>query len=504
LGSDWTSDCQLGRKAGRQDASRLTDCGDGRKQHVPVAAPLQRITKVYSNEPETFLTRVAAMPLRGQQTQDTEAFSRTGSARKHAARSWFSDAGFGLGIAWGINSVLEVESGWGIYKDVGGKNGAWPIEKYLAQADVFNPTSYDPKLWMAAAAKAGFRYALFPTRSHDGYALWPSDYGHFSTKEHMGGRDLIRPYVEACRRCGLRVGFYYSPCNWLFNPPGWPYLGYPLRKSDFTYRRPERTLGTPRYVDATREELQGHFETLYAYVKGQVGELLTRYGKIDLLWWDGYDWPIGVDIHAAATDAWVRELQPELVTNDRYRLWAESPTLGDFSTEFENRSPDKSPGGAWEQCEAICGSWAYAGPSVACRSTAYIIERLARNRAWGGNYMADFGVRADGVLPPNFYRICDELAGWMKHSGESLNGTVPLKPIEQSDQPTTVSGDTWYVHLLGYQRKVTITGRPQPRQAIMLRTGAAATIELSEGRTVVTMPVGLRSDMDEVIAIRFA
>jgi alpha-L-fucosidase len=449
-----------------------------------------------------FLAAAAATPLAAEQTQDTEAFARLGGVRKDAAQSWFSQAGFGLFVTWGICAVREVELGWGFYGDVGGKKGAWPVENYVAQADVFNPQSYAPDLWMAAAAKAGFRYAVLTTRHHDGYALWPSEYGAFSTKEHMGGRDLVRPYVEACRRHGLKVGLYYSPCNWLFNPPGWPYLGYPLRKSDFRYRRPERTLGTPRYADATRDELQKHFETLYAYVRGQVGELLSRYGKIDVLWWDGYDWPIGVDIHGPETDAWVRKLQPGLVTNDRYRLWAEHPTLGDFSTEFENRNPEKRPEGAWEQCEATCGSWSYTG--AACRSTTDVLERLVRNRAWGGNYLADFGPRADGTMPPDFYRTCDELAQWMKHSGESLDGAAPLLHDEQSDQPTTEKGETWYVHLLGYQRKAILTGRPRPKRAIMLRTGEPATIEYSEGRTVVTMPIGLRPDLDEVIAVRFA
>lgn len=450
-----------------------------------------------------FLTGAAAAPLIAQQGQETEAFERTGAARRKAANSWFSQAGFGLFLHWGICTVREVELGWGFYGDVGGKKGAWPVENYLAQANVFNPKSFDPDIWIAAAAKAGFRYAAITTRHHDGYSLWPSQYGNFGTRQHMGGRDLVRPFIEACRRHGLKVGLYYSPGDWLFNPPGWPHLGYPLRKSDFRYRRPERSLGTPRYVDAPREELQKHFEVLYAYVKGQVGELLTNYGKIDLLWWDGYDWPLGTNIHGPEMDAWVRKLQPGLVTNDRYRLWSEHPTLGDFSTEFENRNPEKPPEGAWEQCEAICGGWSYSGPEAACKSSAYIIERLVRNMAWGGNYLPDWGPRSDGTMAPPYYQACEELAAWMKHSGESVRDVLPLAKLDQSSAPTTVKGDTWYLHLLGYQRRATITGRPQPKQATMLRTGAPAKIEYADGKTVVTMPIGLRADEDEVIAVRF-
>jgi len=91
----------------------------------------------------------------------------------------------------------------------------------------------------------------------------------------------------------------------------------------------------------------------------------------------------------------------------------------------------------------------------------------------------------------------------MKHSGASLDGASPLEPATQCDQPTTIRDGTWYAHLLGYQRKATISGRPMPKQATMLRTGAPASIEHAEGRTIVTMPIGLRSDLDEVIAIRF-
>ncbi|MCX6622562.1 MAG: alpha-L-fucosidase [Acidobacteria bacterium] len=451
-----------------------------------------------------FLAASCALPIAAQQASDTEAFERLGALPKHApAPAWFSEAGLGLFLCWGICAVREVELGWGFYGDVGGKKGAWPVENYIAQARDFNPRQYDPDRWLEAAARAGFRYAVFTVRHHDGYSLWPSDYGTFSTKQHMGGRDLLRPFVEACQRHGLKVGIYYSPGNWLFAPEGWPYLGYPLTKTDFRYRRPERTLGTPRYTDDPARKLQQHFEVLYAYVKGQLKELLTGYGKIDLLWWDGYDWPRGIDIHGPETDALVRKLQPGIVTNDRYRLWSKKPELGDFSTEFENRNPEKRPEGAWEQCEAICGTWSYGGPELACKGPAHIIERMVRNRAWMGNYIASFGPRADGTMAPEFYRTCEEMAGWMKHSGESVRATGPISDSRLCDAPVTRNGNSWYIHLLGYERSATISGQPAVKKAMRLRTGEAATIHREGGQTTVTLPIGLRSDMDEVIQLEF-
>ncbi|MCC7499761.1 MAG: alpha-L-fucosidase [Bryobacterales bacterium] len=448
------------------------------------------------------MTRREWMAMAAAPDQDTIAFEKSQGIRRPAA-GWFTQAGFGLFLHWGICTVREVELGWGFFGDVGGKKGAWPVQNYIAQADVFSPSSYDPDPWMEAAARAGFRYAVLTTRHHDGYALWPSRYGNFSTREHMGGRDLLKPYVEACRRHGLRVGFYYSPGNWLFHPQGWPYLGYPLARSDFRYRRPERTLGVPRYVSDSRENLQKHFEILYAYVRGQLGELLTHYGKIDLLWWDGYDWPRGVDIHGPEIDAWVRKLQPGLVTNDRYRLWSERPTLGDFSTEFENRDPDRRPEGAWEQCEALCGGWAYTGPEAACKTPAYVLERLIRNRAWGGNYLADFGPRKDGTMATDYYRTLGVLAEWMKHSGASLDGVTPLENPGQADVPVTVKGSTWYLHLLGWQRSALVKGQPDAGRAVVMRTGKPAKIDKRNGGQLFTIPIGLRPDLDEVIEVRF-
>jgi alpha-L-fucosidase len=404
-----------------------------------------------------------------------------------------------LFLHWGISSVKEVEIGWGVFQDVSGAKGAWPVEKYIEQAREFNPTRYDPDRWLAAAARAGFRYAVLTARHTDGYALWPSDYGDFSTKQYLGGRDLVGPFVEACRRNRLKVGLYYSPTNWLFNPPGWPYRGYPLRDREFRHRRPERTLGVPRFADAAPAQMQRYFEVLYAYVKGQVEELLTRYGKIDLLWWDGYDWPEGVDIHGEEMDALVRRLQPEIVVNDRYRLWSEKPRFGDFSTAFENRAPQERPAGVWEQCEAVCGTWAWGGAELPCKSAAYLVERLVRNRAWGGNYLAGFGPRADGTLSPDYYRICDEIAAWMRHSGASVRDVEPGPYPEQCDVPVTRRGNIWYLHLLGETRRARLKGLPRPRRAVWLRTGRPARVSNGE----VWLPADRRGEWDEVIEVRF-
>jgi alpha-L-fucosidase len=304
--------------------------------------------------------------------------------------------------------------------------------------------------------------------------MWPSEYGDFGTKQKMNGRDLVGPYVEACRKHGLKVGFYFCPTDWTYSSKGWPYAGFPRRDPKFYSGNPLKRLGLPFYVDMPQAELQRYFEQYYAYVKGQITELLTRYGQIDLLWWDGYDWPVETDLHGPEMESYVRKLQPTIVQNDRYVHWHGKKSQGDYNTDLEARDPASRPPGDWEQCEQICVGWSYRGPKAACKSTEYVIERLARDRAWGGNYLPDYGPLPDGTMPSSFYATCAEMAEWMKHSAVSIYDVEAGPYPDRSDCPITVKGNDWFVHFLTpNQRSATLKGVGTPKSATLLRTGAA-------------------------------
>jgi alpha-L-fucosidase len=128
----------------------------------------------------------------------------------HPEAQWFPDASLGLFMHWGIHSVTGAQPSWDMIAHYPYGGRVSPPDKYYAMADQFNPQKYDPDKWMKAAKEAGFTYAVLTTRHHDGYALWPSKYG-IGTKQYMNGRDLLKPYVDACRANGLKVGFYFSP-----------------------------------------------------------------------------------------------------------------------------------------------------------------------------------------------------------------------------------------------------------------------------------------------------
>ena len=157
-----------------------------------------------------------------------------------------------------------------------------------------------------------------------------------------------------------------------------------------------------------------------------------------------------------------------MVVNDRYVPTRGTRSLGDYNTDYEARDPAKRPEGAWEQCEPICGGWSYRGVKALCQGSPHVIERLVRNRTWGGNYLANFGPRADGTMPPDYYTICGEMAAWMKHSGVSIYDIEagPYPARSTVSRPVTVKGNTWYVHFIDFHRRASLLkGVGDPKSA---------------------------------------
>lgn len=413
------------------------------------------------------------------------AFQRT----THPDAQWFPEAGFGLFMHWGIHSVPGIQPSWAMIKDYphGGDPRFHPPEKYYALAEQFNPDNYDPDVWMEAAARAGFTYAVLTAKHHDGYALWPTSYGEMSTRQYMGGRDLLRPYVEACRRHGLKVGLYFSPRDW-------SYPNYPLGDVDFDYSK------RGQYETRDPEQNRREFEAFYEYTVGQLGELLTRYGKIDLLWFDGMGWHGISDIRTQETLGWIRDLQPGIVMNNR---WG---GVGDYGTP-EWRFPDTRPGGTqggwWEYCIAWNGHWGY-NPGRPFRPTSWVLETLARTRAWGGNFLLNVGPAPDGTMPEGFYERCEELAAWMAHSKEAVIGTLPTPGDERANVPITRREEVWYLHALpGHEGPVELRGVAMPRRVVLLATDEQLGYDRDGDRLRINLPADRRTGLVDVIAVHW-
>ena len=256
-----------------------------------------------------------------------------GTAVAGEVAPWFSERGLGLFVHFGLPSVAEgyYDLSWSMMKETGydkqlqGKNKLSP-NQYYALAKRFNPTHFNPDKWLGAAREAGFGYAVFTTRHHDGFALWPSDLGDLSTKNFMGSRDLVREYVDACRKNGLKVGLYYSPPDWyrerFYRSWGYHSKGTPEAPHLGTDHQPVTFLAVkpPEFEKTTAE-----------YLNGQLRELLTRYGQIDYLWFDG-------SAKGVMSQEEIRKLQPGIVMNDRQH------GRGDVVTEgYECKLPKERP-----------------------------------------------------------------------------------------------------------------------------------------------------------------
>ena len=426
-------------------------------------------------DPFRIMSQKALAKLR---TVEKVSFERT----THPNAQWFPRAGFGLFMHWGIHSVAGIQPSWSMIKGYpyGTDKTEYHGKGYYTLLDKFNPQNYDPDRWIEAAAKAGMTYAVLTVKHHDGYALWPSEFGNMSTKQYMDGRDLIRPYVDACRKYGLKVGLYFSPRDW-----GYP--GYPVSlEHKVPYFHPP---------GRNNEKNRRDFNRFYEYTVGQLSEILTRWGKIDILWFDGMGW-LGInDIRTEKTLAWGRLLQPHIVINNR---WGGE---GDYTTP-EWLMPVKAPEGWWENCISWSGHWGYS-PDTPVEQNSWVMEKLVAARAWGGNFLLNIGPAPDGTMRPEYYERTDELARWMAHSRESLFGTEPVREWKKfSNVPITKKEKIWYLHVLpDHDGAVVIKDVQKPSKVQLLRTKAPLDYSYEGRKITLTLPDNMRMDLNDVIEL---
>lgn len=342
----------------------------------------------------------------------------------HPGAQWFPRAGLGLFIHWGIASVHgNLDLSWGMMAHTpwdaaaNGSNKVAP-EAYWALADRFDPGAYDPDPWIRAAAEAGFRYAVFTAMHHDGYTLWPSAASPFGVQSHLGGRDLVAPFVEACRRHGLRVGLYYSPTDWHADR-NWMSFNYPSHKQRDQAGVPH--FDTRHRPVPPRPKPAGHDERLSRLNRARIRELLTRYGPVDLLWLDG-------GVHDNSLRDLALDLQPGLVLNHR-------ACDGHFD-HSECSLPDAFPSEwfetchCWQSCDiptpagAPVDVWGYLDREE-YKSTDWMIRHLKYLREWNANFLVNVGPRPDGSLPPVVYDRFLETRDWMRAHPDWVETRLP-------------------------------------------------------------------------------
>lgn len=336
---------------------------------------------------------------------------------------WFNEARFGIFIHYGLYSLLG-RGEWALY------NERIPCAEYNTLARRFQAEEFDADRLAEQIVRTGARYAVLTARHHDGYCLWDSRTTNFTSTKTPVGRDLIAEYVAACRRHGLKVGIYHSLMNW-------------QREANFSGPEKDR-VGWEEMVQETH---------------AQVRELMTDYGKVDVLWYDGCMVP-GLDVDRAACwksrelNAMVRQLQPGILINDRSAL------PEDFSTpEQELRPPPV--GRLWECCMTMGQFWGWHERDTELKSSRELLEQMIFCARHGGNFLLNIAPHGDGSLSAPQQQRLEEIGAWMRVKGESLYGTKRSRFTEAAHLCGTVTAkrNRVYLHLgEGVERSVRVAG----------------------------------------------
>jgi alpha-L-fucosidase len=340
--------------------------------------------------------------------------------------SWFDRAALGMFIHWGHVSQRGWEISWPL---VGGSPAlpacqVVPAATYHESAKTFAPRPHSARGWLDLARRAGARYAVFTAKHHDGFALYPTRLSDFSIASSPYDGDLVAEFVQATRDAGLRVGLYFSLCDW--HHPDYPAFEDTDRPyTRFLQRRPSAE----------------QWERYLSFLFGQVRELLTGYGPIDLIWFDGGWERSAEEWRARELHDLVHSLQPDILINDRL------PGFGDFDTP-EQFIPPQPRDRRWETCLTQNRSWAYNPSDRDYKSPRELVHALCEVVGRGGNLLLNVSPSGSGDLPPEQVERFERIAGWMSAYGESILDTEPGLEPWQFYGPSTRRGNRVFLHLL--------------------------------------------------------
>jgi alpha-L-fucosidase len=422
---------------------------------------------------------------------------------------WWREARWGMFIHWGVYAVPAGYYNGHAINRIGEwimNRGKIPVADYQAFAKEFNPVNYDPEAWVKLAKEAGMKYIVITAKHHDGFALFKTSASKWNIVDATPyGKDLLKPLAEACRKYGIKLGFYYSHAqDW--NNPG----GAAARKvASEGWANPDSAA-----IDAYTAAHEGHWDpaqttkTMSQYIDEvavpQVKELLTNYGDVAVLWWDT---PTGMtDEYAQKLNA-VLSLQPNIITNDRLKR---TNFAGDFKTP-EQKIPNLSEldGRDWETCMTMNGTWGFKKDDHNWKSTETIIRNLLDIASKGGNYLLNVGPKADGTFPDESIDRLKQVGAWMKVNGEAIYGSKgsPLAPLSwgRCTKKEQKGNTILYLSVFNWPAdgKLTVPGLQQPvTSAKLLATGKTVTTASSADGLVITLPAKAPDTIASVIKLQ--
>ena len=357
-------------------------------------------------------------------------------------RAWFVHDRFGLFIHWGLYSIAARHEGNGLGEWIKSEEKI-SDQDYQRYFDHFDPDLYDPKEWARLAKQAGMQYAVLTTKHHDGFCLWDTQLTDYKAPFTPAKRDLLRSWIEAFRAEGLKIGLYHSLIDW--HHPEFPLDGFHPQRDDMVARKQSETRDIRKYAD---------------YLHGQIRELLTNYGTIDILWLD-FSYP-QMDWHwskGKGKDEWqserlvqmIRELQPTILLNNRAEVGVDFYTPEQVQPhEWLQIDGQRVP---WEACQTLNGSWGYDRDNHDWKSPDLLIRMLIDSVSKGGNLLLNVGPTARGEFDPHARAILKALGTWTRLHGRSIYGATQSTFSAPADCRFTQRENRVYLHIFAWPMK---------------------------------------------------
>ena len=421
--------------------------------------------------------------------------------QKDERMEWWREARFGLFIHWGVYAVPAGE--WngepvkGIAEWIQSKAPITATD-YEPLKNVFNPTQYDADAWVRLAKNAGMKYIVITSKHHDGFCLWDSAETDWDIASTPYKKDLLKPLAEACEKQGIKLCFYHSIMDW--------------KHPEYGIKKPWR---------GNFDNPAPDMDAYTAYMKAQLKELLTEYGDIGVLWFDGEWESAWTHERGEDLDDYLRAIKPSIIINNRVDkgrkgmagMNKEGDFRGDFGTPEQEIPHNGFPGVDWESCMTMNKSWGYKASDHNWKSTELLIQNLVDIASKGGNYLLNVGPTAEGLIPAPSVQRLEEMGEWMKLNAESIHGTSasPLPSFDWGRCTVKKEGDitTLYLHVFQWPEngELMVPGlraEGETLEASLLANGN--TLEVLTGPESVAIKISAPAPdpIDSVIALKIS
>ncbi len=405
-------------------------------------------------------------------------------------KPWFEQAKLGIFLHWGIYAVEGVLESWAF------GSGSISYEEYMKQLEGFTASNYHPEKWAELIKQSGARYAILTAKHHDGVCLFDTAYTDLTvTNKTKAGRDLIKPYCEALREEGIKVGIYFTNTDWADDDHMTALLDISkeeldeLRKRKTAYSSmwpeqiPEQKVTEGINVPENRKQEWDAFMERY---KGEIRELLTNYGKIDLFWTDAMLYRKGLSWDTKNVKDMIVELQPDILVNGRLDGY------GDFLTSEQRLPLRPISETVWEYCHTFNESWGYQGSDKRYKDTKQVVKLFTECISMGGNMLIGAGPKENGDFPEEVEQVMREMGQWTRRYEEAIFPTERGLDFNYCRYPSTLSKDKKTLYLF-------LNDRPNPyimlngirnsfKKITSMKSGRELTCSITGGAPWVNIP----------------